>query len=152
MVVVAGVTFIDVPVTAPMPGAILIPHGPDTDHDSVVDCPGCSVDGVATKLVIEGGAPAVTATVAVAVPKAFVAVSVYAVVVCGYTVTDVPATDPTPLMVTVGEPVTTQLNVLGCPATTFVADAVKLAMTGGLPTDTGVAATALPKAFVAVSV
>ena len=69
---------------------------PVTDHPSVLDCPAVMLAGVAAKLVIVGALPTVTVAVAVTVPKAFVAVSVYVVVVDGDMLREVPVTVPTP--------------------------------------------------------
>ena len=69
---------------------------PVTDQPSVLDCPEVMFVGVATKLVIYGTVPTVTVAVEVTVPKAFVAVKVYVVVVDGDMLREVPVTVPTP--------------------------------------------------------
>jgi hypothetical protein len=56
-VVAEGVTFTDVPLTAPTEGLMVRPGEPVTVQLSVVDCPGVSVAGVALKLVMVGGVP-----------------------------------------------------------------------------------------------
>jgi uncharacterized protein YbbC (DUF1343 family) len=69
----------------------------------------------------------------------------------GFTVTDVPATAPTPeFMAKVGEPVAVQLSALDCPGVRFAGVALKPVMTGGLPTVTVTVAVADPEVFVAV--
>ena len=72
----AGVTFSEDPVTAPIPGLRVSVGEPVTTHVSVLDCPRGIVAGAAVKLVIFGGLPTLTVSDAVAVPNAFVAVSV----------------------------------------------------------------------------
>jgi hypothetical protein len=65
---------------------------------------------------------------------------------------DVPVTAPTPgLIVSAGEPVTTQFSVLDWPAPIVAGIAAKLAIAGAGPTVTIVAAVAVPNEFVAVS-
>jgi len=75
-VVADGVTLTDVPVTTPTPGLRVRPGEPVTAQLSVLDCPTITFAGVAVKLVMVGGLPAVTVTVAVADPKLLVAVRV----------------------------------------------------------------------------
>jgi hypothetical protein len=75
-VVVAGVTFTDVPVTAPTVGLMTRVGDPVTVQLSVLDCPGATPAALALKLVMVGGLPAVTKAVAVTDPEEFVAVSV----------------------------------------------------------------------------
>ena len=74
--VVAGVTFTDIPVTAPTAGLMLSAVAPVTDQLSVLDCPGFTFAGVAVKLAMVGAIPGftVTETVAVTDPNVFVAV------------------------------------------------------------------------------
>ena len=144
---------IEVPATAPMPWLMLRVGEPVTAQLNVLDCPGVIVAGDPQKLVMVGELPAVTVTDAVAEPKAFVAVSVYAVVAEGVTTTDVPLTAPTVgLMDRLVAPVTAQVSVLGLPAITAAGAAEKLVMTGGLPTPTVAEAVTEPNVFVAVSV
>jgi hypothetical protein len=92
---------------------MIMPGEPVTVQRRMLDCPGATFAGDAVKLVMVGGFPTITVTVAVAVPKLFLAVKEYDVVAEGFTVTDVPVTVPTPaLMVSVVAPVTDQLSVL----------------------------------------
>ena len=145
----------DVPVTAPTPPSIvrLNVGEPVTDQLSLVDCPLARFGDAALKLLMAGAVPAVMATVAVAFPNEFVAVSVYVVLAAGFTVTEVPVTVPTPgLMLRVGEPVATQFKVVDCPATRIADAAVKLVIAGGEPTLMVTVADAVPEALVAVSV
>ena len=96
-VVVKGVTFTDIPVTAPTPGLTLSPVEPVTAQLSTLDCPGLTFAGVAVKLAMLGALPAmtVTETTAVTDPKVFVAVRLYNCVAAGVTFADVPASVPT---------------------------------------------------------
>ena len=77
MVVAAGVTVADVPVTAPtpwsMPSEVTVPV---TVQASSLLPPGWIEAGVAVKALMTGGVSTVTVTAAVAVPAAFVAVRV----------------------------------------------------------------------------
>jgi len=66
----------DVPVTAPTPGLMIRPGEPVTAQLSVLVCPAVTFAGLAVKLVMVGGLPAVTVTAAVADPKLLVAVRV----------------------------------------------------------------------------
>jgi len=124
---------------------------PVTVQLRVLDWPAVSFTGLAVKLAMVGGVPTATATLAVAVPKRFVAVRIYDVDDTGLTLVDVPMTLPTPeLMLRTGEPVTAQLSVVAFPGATLAGLAVKLAMVGGLPTVTAALAVAVPKELVAV--
>ena len=116
---------------------------------------GPTVAGLAKKAVITGGFAGTTVAVAVAVelPKEFVAVNTYVVVVAGLSVTEVPATGPKPgFNIRVGEPVTAQLSVVECPAVSFAGVAVKPMIVGRLPTITETVVVTDPKPLVAVSV
>jgi hypothetical protein len=68
----------DVPVTvtAPTPELIARVGEPVTTQASVLDWPGVFLTGVAVKLVMVGGLPAVTVTAAVMDPKRLAAVRV----------------------------------------------------------------------------
>ena len=71
----------------------------------------------------------------------------------GVTFTDDPVTAPTPgVIVTAGDPVTAQLNVLEYPSSTFAGVATKLVIVGASATTTLTEAVVLPNVFVAVSV
>ena len=76
MVVVKGVTFTDVPLTAPTPGFTLSPVAPVTAQLSTLACPGLTFAGVAVKLPMVGALPGITVTETAALtdPKVFVAV------------------------------------------------------------------------------
>lgn len=78
VVVVVGLTEIEVPLTAPISGISVRLISPLTFQDSVLDPPATMDDGLAVKLLITGKAGFVTVTVAFAVadPALFVAVSV----------------------------------------------------------------------------
>src|ERR1019366_352338 len=128
---------------------------PVTAQNRVVLMPGPTVAGLAKKAVITGGFAGTTVAVAVAVelPKEFVAVNTYVVVVAGLSVTEVPATGPKPgFNIRVGEPVTAQLSVVECPAVSFAGVAVKPMIVGRLPTITETVVVTDPKPLVAVSV
>jgi hypothetical protein len=82
-----------------------------------------------------------------------VAVRVYVVGAVGVTLNEVPVTRPTlGPRVRLAAPVTAQLRVLAWPEATLAGAAVKLAMTGGLPTATIVLAVMDPIMLVAVRV
>jgi len=91
---------------------------PVTSQDRVVDCPSLIDAGDAVKLVITGFEFTVTVTLAVFVPAAFVAVTVYVVVTEGITACDpVSATVPIPWsMLTDVAFALLQLNVAESPA------------------------------------
>ena len=84
---------------------------------------------------MNGALPTVTVTFLVAVPNSVVAVSVYVVEVCGFTVTLFsPVTSPTPLSILkfiVPSPEVVQLNVTSPPTSTLVGVAVNVLITGG---------------------
>ena len=71
-----GLTFVDVPVTVPMPWLMLRVGEPVTDQVSVLDVPVAILAGVVSKLVMDGALPTVTVAVAVTVPKELVAARV----------------------------------------------------------------------------
>lgn len=66
----------DVPVTAPTPGLRIRLGKPVTVQLSVLGWPAVTFAGVAVKLVMVGGLPAITVTAAVVDPKSLVAVKV----------------------------------------------------------------------------
>lgn len=74
--------------TVPIPGLIETEVAPVTFHDNEADCPSVIVPGLALKLLIAGLLGAVTVTVAQAreEPDKLEAVSVYSVVLPGFTV------------------------------------------------------------------
>jgi hypothetical protein len=143
----------DVPASVPTNGLMTRLGDPVTAQLSVLALPAVTVTGVAVNFVMVGALPAVTVNAAVLLPKLLVAFSVYDCVVEGVTLTEVPATTPTPgLTVTLGYPVTAQLSVLDCPVVTFAGIAVKKVMEGGLPAITVTEAVADPLPLLAVNV
>jgi predicted amidohydrolase len=124
---------------------------PVTTQASVLDCPVRTFAGGAAKLAMTAAFPTSTATVAAVIPKALVAVREKVYVVKGLTETVVPVTAPSPpFKVRVGEPVVVQLSVPICPGVRFPGLALKLVITGGLPTVT--VTVAEPTMLVAVRV
>jgi len=88
VVVTTGFTVvlpISVGLTSPIPWSMLSPVAPVTSQDRVVDCPSLIDAGAAANPVTTGFVFTVTVTLAVFVPAAFVAVTVYVVVTAGIT-------------------------------------------------------------------
>jgi hypothetical protein len=76
VVVADGFTAVDVPVTAPTPELMVSVGEPVVVQASVLVWPAPTLAGVAVKLVIAGGLPTLTVTLAVVDPKLFLAVMV----------------------------------------------------------------------------
>jgi hypothetical protein len=76
VVVAAGLSVTEVPVTGPKRGFNIRLAAPVAAHRSVVEYPAVSFAGVAVKPVIVGVLPTVTGTVVISDPKRLAAVSV----------------------------------------------------------------------------
>jgi hypothetical protein len=143
------------PVTVPTPWLMERDVAPLVVQARVALWPRAIVAGVTVKeLIATLGARTVTVAVAVELPEALLAVSVYVVVAVGVTTFVVPVTIPMPgLMARLIAPDTLQLRVLLCPAVRDAGDAAKAAIVGvpKAPTDTVTDAVTLPVALVAVS-
>ena len=122
-----GVTVVDVPVTIPIAGLMLMVSvrlfASVTDQISVTGAPATTVGAEAVKLLIVGALELVTLMVkdAVTGPAALLAVSVktFAPVTSGVAFTFVPVTEPTCwLMLNEVAPATTQLSVTCDPKAT----------------------------------
>ncbi len=155
VVVALGVTTRLVPVTAPMPGAIVTRSAPVVAHVSVTGVPANTVAGAAAKEAIVGnGTVTLTATVRVTLPVSFVAVRVYVVLALGVTAMLVPDTAPIPGVIdTVAAPATDHDKVEDPPGSTEsgVAENAPIVGSGGITVTTAVRVT-LPPALVARSV
>jgi len=133
-----GLTGTGVPLVAGLlkpPGAVITPVPPVKFAVNCVLDPELIGLGLAVKLVIVGAGTTVTMAVAVtADPLAGVTVSVYVVVVPGFTLAPTPlVTDMFPGVITPVPPEKTAVNVELCPAPMVDGFAPKLVMVGGFP-------------------
>jgi hypothetical protein len=153
--------------TVPMPRSSATDVAPDTCQLRTLVSPGCILGGLNAKYTMTGGpdgaaVETLTTVVAVVLPSALVAVSIYAVVAVGETVAfAVAATLPSPwLRDTNVASCTIQLNTADWPGDMVDGLALKELITGALADGEGapdtttctVATSVLPAAFDATSV
>jgi len=155
VVVAAGVTTRLVPVTTPMPGAIVTRSAPVVAQFNVTGEPANTAAGVAAKDAIVGnGTVTFTVTVRVTLPVSLVAVRVYVVLALGVTAMLVPETAPIPGEIdTVVAPATDHDKVDAPPGNTEsgAAENAPIVGNGGITVTAAVRVT-LPPALVAFSV
>jgi hypothetical protein len=133
-VVAVGFTVTLAPVTVPTLLSILRLEAPAVAQLNVTLSPAVMVAAEAVKLEIVGAATTVTIAVEVAEPEALVAVNVYVVVVVGETVTLLPATAPTPLLIDKEVALLTDQESVELPPRVIVdTEAEKLAIVGVVP-------------------